>query len=224
MEFKDKNLLNVFNPSKVTAESLSSIALSLLPAAFVARTIESALVYLLLALVFFIITTMLMNAVQRLVPVTFNYIFIPLTFVSAAIFVSLISSAFFVNFAQQYNSYVVLLSVSALPYMLDADNLDKNIHLSLLNTLQTFIGFSIVMLLIAIFREVLGTGMITFGTFTDITYQIDLFSKYALTVLNEPLGSFIALGFIIAIVKGKGDFIWFFYQLYLERFSYLIFY
>ena len=224
MEFKKQNLLNVFNPSDVTPGALSGIALALLPAAYVARTIESALIYLLLALVYFILSTLAIKFVQKYLPQRINFMFATLSFVSVAVFVSLLSNAFFVTFAKEYNAYVVLLSVSALPYMLEADNEDKNIHKSMVNTIQSFVGFAIVMLLIAIFREILGTGMITFGNFTNITYQLDLFSKYAFTVLNEPLGAFIALGFIVAITKGKGDFIWFSYQRFMQRYLFLIFY
>ena len=46
--------------------------------------------------------------------------------------------------------------------------------------------------------------MITFGKFSDINYQVDLFRKYALTVFAEPLGSFVMLGFITALVKVRG--------------------
>jgi len=209
MELKNQNLLNVFKPSEVNSQSISGITLALLPAAFVARTIESALIFLLLALIYFILTTLAIKAVQIYLPEKGNFLFATLSFVTVAVFVSLLSNAFFVTFASEYNHYVVLLSVSALPYMLEADNEDKGINQSMLNTLQSFIGFAIVMLLIAIFREVVGTGMITFGKFSDINYQVDLFRKYALTVFAEPLGSFVVLGFITALVKGKGDFVWF---------------
>ena len=141
MELKNQNLLNVFKPSEVNSQSISGITLALLPAAFVARTIESALIFLLLALIYFILTTITIKSVQTYLPKKGNFLFATLSFVTVAVFVSLLSNAFFVTFAREYNHYVVLLSVSALPYMLEADNEDKGINQSMLNALQSFIGF-----------------------------------------------------------------------------------
>lgn len=206
MEFKDRNLLNIYNPGKtVDADAIAGIAFAMLPSAYVAKTIESALVYLLFALIYFILSTLAIKGVQKFLPEKINFMFATFSFVAVAIFVSLLARAFFVTFYDSYSAYLVLISVSALPYMLEADNEEKSVHGSLLNALHSFIGFAIIMLLIAIFREVVGTGMIHFGKYTNIEFTVDLFSKYALSVFNQPLGAFIMLAFIIAVVKGRGD-------------------
>lgn len=207
MDFKNKNLLNIFNPAKVTNESLTLTILAFLPAAFVAKTIESTLIYLLLMLMFLILTTLvskLLNVVQK----ENGFIINSVSFVIVAVFISLLSGAFFINFTKEFNIYIVLMSIGSLPYMLRADNEDKSVDKSILNTLKSFIGFALIMLIIALFREVLGTGMITFGNYTSIKFSVDLFKKYALTILSNPLGSFIILGFIAAYIKSKEEKQW----------------
>lgn len=201
MDFNNKNLLNRFNPAKVTDEALMLTVLAFLPAAFAAQTIESTLIYLLLMLVFLIVTTF----VSKLLNILFKekaFIIHSMSFVLTAMFVTILANAFFIQFSNDFGRTIILMSIGALPYMLRKDNEEKTLDKSMLNTLQSFIGFSVVMLIIAIFREVVGTGKITFGTYTSLSFSLDLFSNYAITILSNPLGSFLVLGVILAILQG----------------------
>lgn len=202
MDFNNKNLLNIFNPAKVTDESLMLTVLAFLPAAFAAKTIESTLIYLLLMIIFLILTT-LVSKLLNLIYEDKGFVIHSVSFVIVAVFITILSNAFFIEFSKDFDRTLILMSIGALPYMLRKDNEDKTIHHSMLNTLQSFLGFSIVMLLIAIFREVVGTGKIVFGTYTNITFELNLFSNYALTILSNPLGSFLVLGVILAILQGR---------------------
>lgn len=201
MDFNNKNLLNRFNPAKVTDEALMLTVLAFLPAAFVAQTIESTLIYLLLMLVFLIVTTF----VSKLLNILFKekaFIIHSMSFVITAMFVTILANAFFIQFSNEFGRTLILMSIGALPYMLRKDNEEKTLDKSMLNTLQSFIGFSVVMLIIAIFREVVGTGKITFGIYTNVSFNLDLFSDYAITIVSNPLGSFLVLGVILAILQG----------------------
>lgn len=202
MDFKNKNLLNRFNPAKVTDESLMLTVLAFLPAAFAAKTIESTLLYLLLTLIFLILTTL----VSKLLNLMFEekaFIINSFSFVIIAIFIMILARSFFIEFANEFDRTVTLMSIGALPYMLRKDNENRSLNKSMLNTLQSFLGFSAVMLLIGIVREVIGTGVIRFGVYTSISFKIDLFSNYSLAILANPLGSFLVLGVVLAILQGR---------------------
>lgn len=205
MNFKDKNLLNLFNPAKVNNNSLIMTVMAILPAAFVAKTIESALVFLLLALIFFITSTLLAKLMQVIFKDQDSFVTASVLFVLVAVLVGIFARAFFIEFDKEFSIYIILLANGSLPYMLRADNEDKTVDKAMLNTLKSFLGFAAIILIVAIFREILGTGMITFGTYTSITINVNLFKNYALTLLANPLSSFLVLGFITAILKGKEE-------------------
>lgn len=203
MDLQNKNIVNLFNPAEVNNKSLLLFMYSFVPAAFVAKTIESALVYLLLAFVYIVLVFVTSLLINKTVREDLKFVVIPLIFIGLAVLVSQLAGAFFINFTREYILYIYLLAVSAIPYMLVNDNKDKTFGNGLTNTLQTFIGFAVVLIVIAFVRELLGTGMITFGSYTSISFSINVFSKYAITVLQNPFGTLIILGFIMALVNRK---------------------
>lgn len=208
MSVKDQNLLNIFHPHEVNKKSVSLLIYSLLPAIFVTKTLESTLVYLLFSFIYLILVTFLGKLIYKTVREELIPIIVPFIFISTAVLVSLLSNAFFINFSKDYNLYIIILSVSALPYMLIADNEKRNIGYSVLNSLQSFLGLMVIMIVIGFFRELLSTGMITFGNYTNIKFQLNLFKDYAMTVFSNPLGAIILLGFIVAIFNKRGARIW----------------
>lgn len=203
MDLKNKNIVNLFQPAEVNNMSLLLFMYSFVPAAFVAKNLESALIYILLAFIYFFLIYLVSELIKITVREDLKFVIVPLVFMALAVLVGQLASAFFVNFASDYLVYVYLFAVSAIPYMLALDNKENSFGKGLINTIQTVIGFAVVLIVIAFARELLGTGMITFGTYTSINFQIDIFSKYALSVLQYPLGSLIILGFIMALINRK---------------------
>lgn len=205
MDVKNKNIVNIFNPAKINNQSIVLFMFAFLPAAFVTKTIESTLVYLLLSLIFLILNTFVSKVINLTVSKELKFIVVPLVVISLTILVSLFSKAVFINYSNEFNKFTYLMAVSSLPYLLSADNKELSIGKGLVNTIQTFVGFGIVMVMIAFFREFLGTGGFTFGKYTSIKFSWDLFSKYAISILQNPYGVLIILGFIVALVNRRGE-------------------
>lgn len=208
MNLKNMNILNFFSKNEVNNQTISLLALSLLPAVFVTKTIEAALVYLLLFVIYIILSTLLSKLINKVVPKGLKWIIVMISFVGLATLISLIANAFFVTFYNEYNIYIYLFAINALPYMLMEDDLEKGVGKSLVNALKSFIGFFIIMFLVAVLREVLGTGMIVFGTFTNISFSVNLFSNYAFSILTNPYGALVILGLLLAgivAISKKGE-------------------
>lgn len=203
MLFENKNIVNIFKPATINEKSLSLFVFALLPSAFVTKTIESTLIYLLLTLIFLILATLVSKLIDKIFKGTGNFKIASINFVIIAVFITILSDAFFIEFTKEFSIYITLLAFSSIPYMLKVDNKNKTLNKGMLNTLQTFIGFSIFMIIIAVFREVLGTGMITFGTYLNISFEINLFKDYALTIISNPMSTFIIIGLLSAFIKSK---------------------
>ncbi|WP_162140252.1 Rnf-Nqr domain containing protein [Haploplasma axanthum] len=201
MQLKNKNLLNIFNIKDVNDQSMTLLVLALLPGLFVTKSIEATLIYLLLYAIFIILVTLVFKLIEKIVPNDINWIVVIVSVVGVSAFVAILANAFFVNFAKDYELFIYLFAVSSLPYMLNADNEKKNVGKSLVNSLQSFIGLVIIMLFVSILREVIGTGMIVFGNYSEISFNVNLFSKNAISIINEPLGAIIILGLLLAAIQ-----------------------
>jgi electron transport complex protein RnfE len=79
---------------------------------------------------------------------------------------------------------------------------------STLDALGNGIGYTLAICLIALFREILGTGMLTFGkifTFIPLTKlpilkALDGSYDYSLSIFSNPAGGFIVFGIILAVI------------------------
>ena len=88
--------------------------------------------------------------------------------------------------------------------MIKADNEDKSLDKGMLDTVQSLLIFALILILIAFIREFLGTGGLAFGYYLNINFTVNVFSKYAISVLLNPFGGLIVLGFILAVINSKG--------------------
>lgn len=208
MDLKNKNIVNIFTPSEINHQSLVLFMFAFLPAAFITHTIEATLVYLLLTFIFLTLNSFATKLINITVDSDLKFLIVPITAIGLTILVSLFSKAVFVNYSKEYNIYTYLMAVGSLPYLLATDNRDLSISKGIVSTVQSFIGFSLVMLIIALFREVFGMGVITFGKYTTINFELKILGKYIIPTLQRPYGVLIILGLIAAIVNGRSEEVW----------------
>ncbi len=74
---------------------------------------------------------------------------------------------------------------------------------SLIDAIGMGVGFSLAVVIIAFFRELLATGAISYGTYLPIpvTGSVRLFSaEYGMTFFGVPAGAFVTLGLILAVI------------------------
>lgn len=75
---------------------------------------------------------------------------------------------------------------------------------SLLDALGMGIGYTLAVLVISFFRELIGTGGLTlFNPFNEaqVIFEVELFTEQALSLFKQPAGAFIALGLILAFIQ-----------------------
>lgn len=205
MDFKNKNIINFLKPANINHDSMMMLVLTLLPAVFVTKTLESTLVYLLLTFIFVVMVVMIGKLIDKIVLKEIRFIIVIITLGGLAGLLSTFAKAIFINYSNEFNLYTYLLTISALPYMLLADNEEKNFGYSMLNGLQSFLGLAIVMIMVGLLREVLSTGALTFGNYTNINFKLNMFPKYAMGVLGEPLGAILIVGLLLTVVNRRGE-------------------
>ncbi|MEG0366377.1 MAG: electron transport complex subunit E [Coprobacillus sp.] len=75
---------------------------------------------------------------------------------------------------------------------------------SLLDAIGMGVGYTFAVIVISFFRELLGTGCLTlFNPFdaTQVIFEFNLFSDYAISIFKQPAGAFITLGCILAFIQ-----------------------
>lgn len=199
MDIKNKNLLNLFNKVKLNNESVSLLVLALLPAIFVTKTIEAVLIYLVIYLIFLVLSTLVGKLVNKLLDNNNAWIATLIANIGIVTLLSIIFSSILINFGNEFNIYLYFMTLSSLPYMINEDTKEENVGKILLNALQSFLGFALLMFIVALLREVLSTGMITFGNYTNLSFSLKLFPKYAMTIFANNFGSLVILGIVLGV-------------------------
>lgn len=199
MDIKNKNLLNLFNKVKLNNESVSLLVLALLPAIFVTKTIEAVLIYLVIYFIYLVLSTLVGKLVNKLLDNNNAWIATLIANIGIATLLSIVFSSILINFGNEFNIYLYFMTLSSLPYMINEDTKEENVGKSLLNALQSFLGFALLMFIVALLREVLSTGMITFGNYTNLSFSLKLFPKYAMTIFANNFGSLVILGIVLGV-------------------------
>lgn len=201
MELKNLNILNVFKNKTINDKSITLLVLTLLPAMFVTKSLEATLIYCLLYVIFIILTSLLNKVVDLIGSSNTRNIVLVLMNVTISILIAQFVSALNINFTNDFILLVYLFPISALPYLVRADNEESNVGKTLVDSLQSVIILIAVLIVSAILREFIGTGGINFGKYIGIKFGFDLFSKYAITIFTESYSALIVTGLYIALLQ-----------------------
>ena len=202
MELKNLNILNVFKTKTFNEKSLALLVLTLLPAMFVTKSFEATVIYVVLYVIFIIITSMLSKLIRLISEGELRKKYLLLSYVVVAILLSQFVSAFYIPFGKsEFLLYIYLFPITALPYLIDADNEAKNIGRTLVDGLQSVLVLVAVLLVTAFLRELIGTGGINFTRYFGGGFSFDLFSKYSIAAFSSNYFTLIILGFYASIVQ-----------------------
>jgi len=75
---------------------------------------------------------------------------------------------------------------------------------SLLDAIGMGVGYTLAVVIISFFRELIGTGGVSlYNPFnsSQVIFDIKIFADYAVTLFTQPAGAFITLGCILAVVQ-----------------------
>ena len=186
------------------------------PALAVTTNFEAALGMGVLFTFVLVGSNVLISALRKLIPEeveTPAYIVIVATFVTI---VKMLCEAYLPNLYTSLGVFLALLVVNCIVLGRAEAFANKNtVYDSFLDGIGNGIGYTLALILIALIREVLGTGMITFGdifTFLQVNgSSIHLFLlkgptwDYSIYLFSTPAGGFFVFGVIMAVLAYKAN-------------------
>lgn len=203
-QFKDlifkPSLLNVIKKQSFSNEKLFLAVISIFPLLFVTRSIEAALIFGIVILLLMVIVSLLVSAFKNIISNSIKIPTLMISLVGLAIITNLLLKAFIPNIVKDFEIYIIMLGVSPLLYINAFYSSENNLKNSVLEALCSSLGVIIVLVITAIFREVLGSGSIVLGKYLPFNETvINLgFTKYAITSFLQPYGALIIFGLLLA--------------------------
>jgi Na+-translocating ferredoxin:NAD+ oxidoreductase subunit E len=190
------------------------------PALAITQSLEAAIGMGVLFTFVLVCSNVLISALRKLIPEeveTPAYIVVVATFVTV---VKMLCEAYVPALYTSLGVFLSLLVVNCIVLGRAEAFANKNGVLdSLLDGLGNGIGYTLALVIIALVREILGTGMLSFGNiFPFLQVNGQAFSLYILTgpltdgkaawdysipLLTQPAGGFIVFGVIMAILAAK---------------------
>ena len=188
--------------------------LGLCPALAVTKTFEASFGMGLLFTFVLVCSNVLVSSLRKIIPEeveTPAYIVIIATFVTLT---KMFTEAFLPELYSTLGIFLSLLVVNCIVLGRSEAFANKNTVVdSLLDGLGNGIGYTIAISIIGLIREILGTGMLTFGkifTFIPLTRLpilkfIDASGvtvyDYSMSLFSNPAGGFIALAIVLAVIN-----------------------
>ncbi|MBU4450504.1 MAG: electron transport complex subunit RsxE [Actinobacteria bacterium] len=148
-------------------------------------------------------SNIIISLIRKITP---KLVRIPVYIVVIATFVTILSLVFEAYLPPLYESlgiYLPLIVVNCIILGRAEAFASKNtIMLSIADAIGIGIGFTISMLIVSFFREVLGTGQLTI--FGRTLFSIPVLSESPLTFFIMPPGAFLVLGLLLALFRWVG--------------------
>lgn len=173
------------------------------PALATTTSVESALGMGILFMFVLIGSNIVISLLRKIIPSQVKipcYIVIIATFVTI---VKMLSEAFLPELYQTLGVFISLIVVNCIVLgRAEAFASKNNVINSFFDGLGNGIGYTLAIVIIAFFRELLGTGAITFGVVLEFFpyIEINLFKDYAISLFTMPAGAFIVLGIVLAFI------------------------
>src|SRR5574344_969175 len=179
------------------------------PALAVTKSLEAALGMSILFMITLIGSNVVISLLKKLIP---EAIKIPCYIVIIASFVTVIKmlcEAFLPELYSTLGVFLSLLVVNCIVLGRAEAFANKNtVFDSLLDGIGNGIGYTLAISVIGLIREILGTGMLTFGevfTFLPLVHLPILASAdgsfdYSLSLFSQPTGGFIVFGILMALI------------------------
>ena len=174
------------------------------PALATTKTIEAAIGMGILFTIVLICSNVLVSLLRKIIPEEIRtpaYIVIIATFVTI---VKMMTNAFLPELYSTLGVFISLIVVNCIVLGRAEAYASKNtVFDSLIDALGMGVGYTLAIMLMALFREIIGTGAFSLGSiFTFIPYfKLQIIPKaYAISLFQTPAGAFIVFGLILAVI------------------------
>lgn len=213
MEKEKGALKGVFLAGIIKQNPLFVALLGLCPALAVTKSVESAIGMGILFTFVLCCSNVIISLLRKLIP---DEARVPCEIVVIAAFVTvtdLLSHAFLPELYSTLGTFIQLLVVNCIVLgRAEAFAKDHPVVDSLLDGVGNGIGYTLAIVIIAVVREILGTGMLSFGNiFTFIPHVSLPILKgngydYSMSFFTNPAGGFLVLAIILAIMACYSQF------------------
>ena len=174
------------------------------PALATTKTVEAALGMGLLFTIVLICSSVLVSLLRKLISEEIRtpaYIVIIATFVTI---VKMMTNAFLPELYSSLGVFISLIVVNCIVLgRAEAYASKNNVFDSLIDALGMGVGYTLALLIMAFFREFLGTGAFTIGAIFPIGKVLSLQiipDGYQMSIFQNPAGAFIVFGIILAVI------------------------
>ena len=174
------------------------------PALAVTKSLEAAIGMGILFTIVLVCSSLLVSLLRKLIPEEIRtpaYIVIIATFVTI---VKMLTNAFLPELYSTLGVFISLIVFNCIVLGRAEAYASKNtVFDSLIDALGMGVGYTLAIMLMAIFREVLGTGAFAFGNiFTFIPYfKLQIIPVGCeISLFQNPVGAFIVFGLILAVL------------------------
>ena len=188
----------------VTENPLLVSILGTCPALATTKTLEAAIGMGILFTVVLICSNVLVSLLRKIISEEIRtpaYIVIIATFVTM---VKMLTNAFLPELYSTLGVFISLIVVNCIVLgRAEAYASKNNVFDSFIDALGMGVGYTVALLLMAFFRELLGTGAFTFGkVFTFIPeVKLQIIPKdYRISLFQTPAGAFIVFAVILAVM------------------------
>jgi electron transport complex protein RnfE len=186
--------------------------LGMCPTLATTKSLESAIGMGLLVILTLMGSNVLISLLRKIIP---GEVKIPCYIIIIATFVTIIKMATEAFLPELYSSLGVFISLIVVNCIIlgraEAFASKNGPLASFMDALGSGLGFTMAISIIAIIREVLGTGALSVGVYFPIgkAYYLHLFpSEYAISLFVQSAGGFLTLGLVLAFLgwrKNKKD-------------------
>lgn len=203
-EFKEPSLWEIFTKGILKENGLFVMVLGMCPALAVTATFEGAFGMSVLVVIVLTLTNVTISAIRKLIP---NTVRIPVYVIIIATEVTILKmlvSAFAPALDKELGIFIALITVNCIILGRAESFASKNnVVRSALDGLGVALGFGLALSMIGLVREFLGTGMLILGKTLPLGFEYTIFQnagldKYAFSILVQPPGAFLVIGFLLA--------------------------
>ena len=174
------------------------------PALATTKTVEAAIGMGLLFTIVLICSSILVSLLRKLITDEIRtpaYIVIIATFVTL---VKMFANAFLPELYSTLGVFISLIVVNCIVLgRAEAYASKNNVFDSFIDALGMGVGYTLAIVMMALFRELLGTGAFTLGkifTFIPVTKLQIIPKGYEIMMFQNPAGAFIVFGIILAVL------------------------
>ncbi|NCA93147.1 electron transport complex subunit RsxE [bacterium] len=203
-----KQKLNIFISSAFTNNSTFVLLLGLCSILATSSTLSSALGMGLAVTIVLTMTNLIISLLRKIIP---NEIRIPVYIIiiaSTVTIVEMLMKAFTPELTTSLGVYLQLIVVNCIIMARAEVFASKNKPLdSLIDGLGTSLGYLLSIVVLSLFREIIGTGALTFvNPFNNVTvFSWTIFdARYAIPLMVDNTGAFLILGLLLAGINGIG--------------------